>query len=50
MASCGYEDDVVMVKTVSGGLASIIDSTPWNTIERVWERVCYEPWARLAYR
>ena len=45
--TCGYEDDVVMVRPAKklGELAEALKAH--GAPDEVWERVCYEPWRRL---
>ncbi|HIP57116.1 MAG TPA: GNAT family N-acetyltransferase [Ignisphaera aggregans] len=51
-ATCGYEDDVVMIKSFKGGrldkvLTDLVNSRNIRTANRVWYTICYEPWRRI---
>ncbi len=51
-ATCGYEDDVVMLKCLScrsidAVLKKLINRHSMRAAENVWYRICYEPWRRM---
>lgn len=50
-ATCGYEDEVVMIKSFKRDqfdktLSDLINNRNIRTANRVWYIVCYEPWRR----
>lgn len=49
-ATCGYEDDVAMVKPVGmklGRLLELISAASKRRVSRLWSRICYRPWLAL---
>jgi hypothetical protein len=48
MLTCGYEDDVVVYKGIHSLEILARHPTNFAVVERVWRKVCYEPWRRLS--
>lgn len=48
-ATCSYEDDVFLVKTVNkdATLSKLIELLDEETIASIWEKICYNPWLKL---
>lgn len=51
MMTCGYEDDLLYVKTCGIDVEEFFDKitrpSSVSTIESVWRKICYRPWVRL---
>lgn len=51
-ATCGYEDDVVMIKSFKSDkfdrvLTNLVNNRNIRVANRVWYTICYEPWRRV---
>ena len=49
-ATCGFDDDLVMVKASSDDSLSLLARYVWKrreTVLKVWRDICWKPWIRL---
>lgn len=51
MLTCGYDDDLLYLKPMEVGLSyllnKLIERNSVKVIEKLWRKICYEPWRRL---
>jgi GNAT superfamily N-acetyltransferase len=48
--TCGFEDEVLLVKSLDGKLGDLVNELlRYGVPERLWRKICYEPWMQLVY-